>query len=352
MDDMNTEFNLNCPLPLDPKDSVQMVHGGGGKMTQRLLEEVFLPLFKNDALLARHDGAVFDAGHARLAMTTDSYVVKPLFFPGGDIGKLAVCGTVNDLAMCGARPLALSCGFILEEGFPIGTLKRVAASMAEQAQAAGVPLVTGDTKVVDRGKADGLYVNTAGIGIVEKGGIIAPQNARPGDAVIVSGDLGRHGTAILATREGLKFETTIESDCQPLWSPVKRLLDAGVEVHVLRDLTRGGLTAALNEIAQAAGVSIRIEEAKVLVAEEVKGACEMLGLDPLGVANEGRFALFLPESRAEKALQILKGDPASKDAARVGQVVSGIPGRVTMKSVVGVERILDMPTGEQLPRIC
>ena len=349
---MKEEFNLNCPVPLDPKDIVQMAHGGGGKKSQQLIEEVFLPLFSNAALLARHDGAILDVGGARLAFTTDSYVVKPLFFPGGDIGKLAVCGTVNDLAMCGARPLALSCGFILEEGLPMETVRRVAESMAKAAKDAGVPLVTGDTKVVDKGKGDGLYVNTAGIGIVEKGGIIAPSSVREGDAVLVSGDLGRHGVAILATREGLKFETTIESDCQPLWSPVKRLLDAGVEIHALRDLTRGGLTATLNEIAGAAKLSIRIEEAKVPVAEEVKGACEMLGLDPLGVANEGRFAVFLPESHVEKALQLLKGDPASNGAVWVGRVVKGIPGRVTMLSVVGVERILDMPTGEQLPRIC
>lgn len=321
-------------------------------MSQKLIEEVFLPLFSNAALAARHDGAVFEAGGKRLAMTTDSYVVRPLFFPGGNIGDLAVNGTVNDLAMCGARPMVLSTGFIIEEGLPLATLRQVAETMARAAKKAGVSLVTGDTKVVDKGKGDGLYVNTAGVGILEHDLVIAPSSVREGDAVIVSGDLGRHGVAVLAVREGMKFESQITTDCAPLWGPVEALLKAGLVIHCLRDLTRGGLTAALNEVAETAGLSIRIEEDRIPLREDVKGACEMLGLDPLGVANEGRFVLFLPADQGKRALEVLKRDPLAEDAAFIGNVVRQGPAPVAMKSMVGVERILDMPSGEQLPRIC
>ncbi len=349
---MENEINLQCPVPIQGHDRIQMGHGGGGKLSQQLIESIFVPLFSNAALLARHDGAVFEAGGQRIAFSTDSYVVRPLFFPGGNIGDLAVNGTVNDLAMCGARPLALSAGFIIEEGFPMESLKKVAETMSAAASRVGVPIVTGDTKVVDKGKGDGLYINTAGIGIVECGFTVDPSRMREGDSVIVSGDLGRHGVAILAVREGLQFETVIQTDCQPLWGVVQSLLKAGLEIHCLRDLTRGGLTAALNETAQTSGLSIHVEEAKIPLREDVKGACEMLGLDPLGVANEGRFILFLPAHQAEKAMEIMRRDSAGAGATMIGRVGKERPGLVTIQSLVGVERILDMPSGEQLPRIC
>jgi hydrogenase expression/formation protein HypE len=349
---MNNEFNLQCPVPFDPKDSVQMAHGGGGQLSHQLIESIFLPLFSNPSLLARHDGAVFEAGGKRLAFTTDSYVVSPLFFPGGDIGKLAVCGTVNDLAMCGARPVALSAGFILEEGLPMETLRLVASSMAQAAKDAGVPLVTGDTKVVDKGKGDGLYINTAGIGLLEHGLDIAPASLKDGDAVIVSGDLGHHGTAILAVREGLKFETTIQTDCQGLWGAVEKLLKAGLDVHCLRDLTRGGLTAALNEIAQGAGLSIHIEESKVPVQEEVKGACEMLGLDPLYVANEGKLVAIVAPEAADAVLDAMRGHPLGRRAEIIGTVTEEHSGMVVLRTAFGTTRVVDMLSGGQLPRIC
>ena len=259
-------------------------------------------------LRERHDAASLDIKGARLAFTTDSFVVRPLFFPGGDIGSLAVNGTVNDLAMAGARPLYLSAGFILEEGLPLDILRRVAASMRAADDAAGAQIVTGDTKVVDRGKGDGLYVNTAGIGVIDHSLQIVPRSVRPGDAVLVSGDLGRHGMAVMAVREGLAFQSSIESDCAPLWKPVEALLKGGVGVHCLRDLTRGGLAAALNEISDAASAGVRVEEALVPVREDVRAACEILGLDPLQVACEGRFAAFVPEREAERALEGNPGD--------------------------------------------
>ncbi|MBL8295477.1 MAG: hydrogenase expression/formation protein HypE, partial [Bryobacterales bacterium] len=269
--------------------NILLAHGGGGRLTQQLLETIFYPAFANGALGARHDGALLEVGGARLAFTTDSFVVRPLIFPGGTIGDLAVNGTVNDLAMCGARPLYLSAGFILEEGLPMETLRRIAGDMGEAARRAGVTLVTGDTKVVDKGKGDGVFINTSGIGVVECGWEISPAAVQPGDAVVISGDVGAHGVAILSVREGLEFEGAIASDTAPLWEPVEALLRAGVEVHCLRDLTRGGLATALNEIASTRGVTVRIEEAAVPVDEAVQGACEILGLDPLYVANEGRF---------------------------------------------------------------
>jgi hydrogenase expression/formation protein HypE len=316
-------------------------------MMHRLLESLFLPAFANPALETEHDGAVLNLNGARLAFSTDSYVVHPLFFPGGDIGTLAVNGTVNDLAMCGARPLFLSAGFILEEGLPMEMLQRVVQSMQAAAAAAGVQIVTGDTKVVDKGKGDGLYINTAGIGVIQQPVQIAPQLVRPGDAVIVSGDLGRHGMAIMAVREGLEFESLIESDCAPLVAPVLALLNAGLEVHCLRDLTRGGLASALCEIAQSARVRLHIEEAAVPVNEEVRGACEILGLDPLYVANEGRFVTFVAPDDAEPALAIL-----GSEARQIGSVSEGIDHRVTIRSTIGATRILDMLSGDQLPRIC
>jgi hydrogenase expression/formation protein HypE len=345
-------FQLQCPTPLNDSERVQLAHGGGGRRMHELLEGLLLPSFKNDLLLERHDGATLNIAGARLAFTTDSYVVKPLFFPGGDIGTLAINGTVNDLAMCGARPLYLSSAFILEEGFPMESLRRVVESMRITAVEAKVQLVTGDTKVVDKGKGDGIFVNTAGIGVVEHSLTIAPSSVRVGDVILLSGDLGRHGIAIMAMREGLSFETTIESDCAPLWEPVAALLKAGIEVHCLRDLTRGGLSSGLIEIAETAQVRISIDEMLVPVREDVAGACEILGLDPLYLANEGRFIAIVPEHATASALEILNSHAVSSEAVRIGQVLEKPAGLVTMKSRLGTERILDMLSGEQLPRIC
>lgn len=351
MDD-SEEFTWSCPLPALTSDKILLAHGGGGRLMHQLLESVFLPAFANPALNNRHDGAVLELNGTRIAFTTDSYVVHPLEFPGGTIGELAVYGTVNDLAMCGAKPLFLSAGFILEEGLAVQTLQRVVASMREAALRAGVALVTGDTKVVDKGKGDGVFINTAGIGLLETDLDISPKAVQPGDAVIVSGDLGAHGVAVLSVREGLEFEAPILSDAAPLWEPVKALLDAGLEVHCLRDLTRGGLSSALNEIASARGVAVRVAESLIPVTEVVKGACEMLGLDPLYVACEGRFAAFLPERQTGKALAILQQFEPCRLAARVGIVQQSPSGIVILRSSIGGNRVLDMLSGEQLPRIC
>jgi hydrogenase expression/formation protein HypE len=347
-----TDFAPSCPSPLGHHSTVLLAHGGGGRLMHELLERVFVCAFSNPVLETRHDAAVVDLGAARIAFTTDSYVVRPLFFPGGDIGTLAVNGTVNDLAMAGARPRYLSAGFIIEEGLAIGTLERVVASMRDAARAAGVEIVTGDTKVVDRGKGDGVFINTAGIGLVEHGRRIEPASVRPGDAVLLSGDIGRHGMAIMAVREGLEFESAIESDCAPVAAPVLELLGSGVDVRCLRDLTRGGLASGLNEIAQAARVSIAIDERQVPVREDVRGACEILGFDPLYVANEGRFVAFVAEADAERALAILRQHEVSAGAKSIGRVAAGAAGAVTLRSVLGATRIVDMLSGEQLPRIC
>jgi hydrogenase expression/formation protein HypE len=345
-------FQMQCPAPLNDGEHVQLAHGGGGRRMRELLEGLLLPSFSNQTLLERHDGATLNIAGARLAFTTDSYVVKPLFFPGGDIGSLAVNGTVNDLAMCGARPLYLSSAFILEEGLPMELLRRVVESIRITSVAAKVQLVTGDTKVVDKGKGDGIFVNTAGIGVVEHGLTIAPSAVRPGDVILLSGDLGRHGIAIMAVREGLSFESTIESDCAPLWDPVAALLAEGVEIHCLRDLTRGGLSSGLIEIAETAEVRIAIEEMLVPIREDVAGACEILGLDPLYLANEGRFVAVTPEHETAHALSILSQHAVTSGAVRIGQVREKPAGMVTVKSRLGTERVLDMLSGEQLPRIC
>lgn len=346
------EFKLTCPLPINDYPQVLMAHGGGGRLMQQLIEKVFLSAFANPLSEERHDGAVIEVGGERLAFTTDSYVVRPLFFPGGDIGTLAVNGTVNDLAMCGARPLWLSAGFILEEGLSMETLWAVVRSMRDAAATAGVQFVTGDTKVVDKGKGDGLYINTSGIGTVAPGVLVAPSRVRAGDVVLLNGDVGRHGMAIMSLREGLEFETTIESDCVSLAELVMGLLDGGVDVHCLRDLTRGGLSAGLNEIAQSARVQIDVDETAIPVTEEVKGACEILGLDPFYVANEGRMVAFVPEADAERALRLLRAHPLGAGASRIGRVSAEMPGLVTMKSRIGATRVLDLLSGEQLPRIC
>ena len=346
------EVNLSCPVPRPADDIVLLAHGGGGKLTNQLIERIFLPAFACAPLEARHDGAALELNGERLAFTTDSYVVRPLVFPGGNIGDLAVNGTVNDLAMCGARPLYMSAGFILEEGLPLETLRTVVESMRVAAGRAGVQLVTGDTKVVDKGKGDGIFINTAGIGVIESEAAISPAVVRAGDAIIVSGDLGAHGVAILSVREGLEFEAPVESDTAPLWEPVEALLKGGIEVHCLRDLTRGGLASALNEIAGSARVGMEIFERAVPVREVVRGACEILGLDPLYVANEGRFAAMIAERDAGRALELLHGLPLCAGAARIGVVTGSPAGMVTLESRIGGRRVLDMLSGEQLPRIC
>ena len=345
-------FAIQCPAPIGETGFVQLAHGGGGKLMHDLLERMVLPVLGNPILESRHDGAVLFVNGTRLAFTTDSYVVRPLFFPGGDIGALAVNGTVNDLAMCGARPLYLSASLILEEGLPLNTLNRVLASMRHAAEAVGVQFVTGDTKVVDKGSGDQIFVNTAGIGLLKHAQSIAPTNVCPGDAILLSGDVGRHGIAVMAVRQGLEFETTIESDCAPLVEPVLGLLDAGFEVHCLRDLTRGGLATALVEIAETARLSIAIDESVIPVEEDVQGACEILGFDPLYLANEGRFVVFLPASRAADALDVLRAHPVSSGAVHIGAVGENAAAMVTLRSRIGTSRVLDMLTGEQLPRIC
>lgn len=343
---------LTCPMPIQQYPQVLLAHGGGGKLMHQLIEQLFMPAFGNPTLNVRQDAATLTLTHPKLAFTTDSYVVRPLVFPGGDIGSLAVHGTVNDLAMVGARPLYLSAGFILEEGLPMTTLWQVVQSMQQAARSANVQIVTGDTKVVDRGKGDGIFINTAGIGVIEHEQTIAPQAVQPGDVILLNGDLGRHGIAIMAVREGLEFETTIASDSAPLADIVLKVLAAGIEIHCLRDLTRGGLASALNEIAEAAGVEIAIAEAQIPVLEEVQGACEILGLDPLYVANEGRFIAFVPEKDAERTLELMRSDPTTQDAAIIGRVTNPSTGLVTMTSKIGAQRIVDMLSGEQLPRIC
>ena len=342
-----------CPIPISDYPQVLLAHGGGGRLTQMLIERMFLEAFRNPALEPLHDGAVLEVEGVRLALSTDTFVVSPLFFPGGDIGSLAVHGTVNDLAMCGARPLALTAGFVLEEGLPMETLWRVTRSLQAAAREAGVAVVTGDTKVVDRGKGDQIFINTTGLGLVAPGVNISPRAARPGDRVLLSGPLALHGIAIMSLREGLEFETTIRSDSAALHGLVEAVLAAaGPAVHVLRDPTRGGLASALNEIAAAAGAGMRLVETAIPVPEEVRGACEILGLDPLYVANEGKcVAVVAPES-AGAALAAMRAHPLGREAMDIGEVTADHPGQVLLKSRVGGVRVVDMLSGEQLPRIC
>jgi hydrogenase expression/formation protein HypE len=342
---------LTCPIPIQDYPQILLAHGGGGRLMKQLIEKMFLPMFGPADSSLLHDAALLSL-NGEIAFTTDSYVVHPLFFPGGDIGSLSVHGTVNDLAMAGAKPLYLSVGFILEEGLPMETLWRVVVSMQRAAERSGVRIVTGDTKVVDRGKGDGIFINTAGIGIKRHSRKIGPGELRAGDLLLVNGDLGRHGIAIMAVREGLTFDTTIESDSAPLADPVEALLSRGIEIHCLRDLTRGGLASALNEIAEAAGVTIRIEEDQIPIQEEVRGACEILGLDPLYVANEGRFVAFVAPRDAERALSILRADPMGTEASLIGRVTDDTGASVIMKNIIGTDRRVDMLSGNQLPRIC
>jgi hydrogenase expression/formation protein HypE len=348
----NTDFTLSCPIPIKDYPIVTLAHGSGGKLMGQLIDKMFVSTFAKKSLKECHDAAVIENPGGKLAFTTDSFVIHPLIFPGGDIGKLAVCGTVNDLAMSGARPLYLSLGLILEEGLSMETLWTIVQSIKAAADEAGVAIVTGDTKVVDKGKGDGIFINTAGIGAIDHDLAITPGSVEPGDAVIVNGDLGRHGMAVMAVREGLEFESAIESDTAPLHNLVAALLEAGVAVHCLRDLTRGGLASALNEIAQAAGLGIEIDESAVPVRDDVAAACEILGLDPLYVANEAKFVAFIPEKDKNKALEIMQANGQGRDAAVIGKVADVAAGIVQLNSKIGAKRILDMLSGEQLPRIC
>lgn len=344
------------PAP-DPRGRITLAHGSGGRAMRELVEGLLLPAFANPWLAeledqARIDLAALAAQGERLAFTTDSYVVSPLEFPGGDIGSLAVNGTVNDLAVGGARPLFLSCGLVLEEGFGLVALERVARSMGRAAREAGVAIVTGDTKVVERGAADQLFINTAGIGVVPAGVNVSARRARPGDAVIVNGSLGDHGIAILLARNELALEAPVESDCQPLAGLVQAMLAACPDIHCLRDATRGGLATVANEFAAASGVGIRLWEAALPVHEAVRGASEILGLDPLYLANEGKLVAVVPGSRAEALVAAMRAHPAGREAAIVGEVCAEPAGRVILATAFGGERVVDMLAGEQLPRIC
>lgn len=340
-----------CPTPLR-HDTIQLAHGGGGRLQQALLDAILLPQLGNPILAAQHDAAVLSVEGARLALSTDSFVVTPRFFPGGDLGELAVYGTVNDLACAGARPVALSCGLILEEGLPIAELTQLVASLRAAADRVGVSVVTGDTKVVDRGRGDGLYINTTGLGVVSPGCDLRPSRIASGDVVLVSGDLGRHGAAIMSVRRGLGFDAALQSDCAPVWSLAAALLEAQLDVHCLRDPTRGGLAAVLCELSTTAERGITIEESALPVHPEVAAVCELLGLDPLYVACEGRLVAFVKEDEAERALAIWRALPEGKDAQRVGRVVDVHRGQVVLRTRYGTKRLVDLPSGEQLPRIC
>jgi hydrogenase expression/formation protein HypE len=341
-----------CPLPVTPRDHIVLGHGSGGSLTADLIRRVFLPVFANDVLSALEDQATVCVPGSRIAFTTDSFVVRPIFFPGGDIGKLAVCGTVNDLAVGGARPLFLSAAFILEEGLPLSDLRRIIASMQAACREAGVTLVTGDTKVVDRGKGDLVYITTSGIGVLPEGRSLSIANARPGDRILVSGTIGDHGIAIMSVREGLEFETVLESDCAPLHDLAEMMLQACPTIHCMRDPTRGGVSSVLHELATASRVGVKLTEAALPIRPEVRGACEMLGLDPLYVANEGKLLAVIPAADAERLLATMRAHPLGQQAAIIGEVVADHPGMVTLKSLVGGERVVTMIAGEQLPRIC
>ncbi|MEO8512451.1 MAG: hydrogenase expression/formation protein HypE [Ignavibacteria bacterium] len=346
------EFNLQCPIPISDYPKVLLAHGGGGKLMHSLIEKMFSAAFSNDILKQDHDSAQIELSGNKIAFTTDSYVVNPIFFPGGDIGSLAINGTVNDLSMSGAIPKYLSLGLIIEEGFGMNELWRVVQSIAESARAAGVKIATGDTKVVDNGKGDGIFINTSGIGVIEHKLNISPKNIQSGDVIILNGDLGRHGIAIMAEREGLEFEHKIVSDCAPLNEIVQNIISAGIDVHCLRDLTRGGLSSTLNELASSSQTEILIDEIAVPVHEDVQGACEILGFDPMYVANEGKFIAIVPSNDAEKCLAIMSSHKFGDGSSIIGRINSAGEAIVKLKSRIGTMRILDMLSGEQLPRIC
>ncbi|HEX4758933.1 MAG TPA: hydrogenase expression/formation protein HypE [Terracidiphilus sp.] len=345
--------NWSCPLPLADYPTIVMGHGGGGKLGNELVEHLFLPAFRNPALENLGDAAVLDLPPGPLVMSTDSFVVQPLFFPGGSIGELAVNGTVNDLAVSGAAPSYLSASFILEEGFPLAQLAAIVASMAKAAATAGVQIVTGDTKVVERGHGDGCYINTAGVGVLRPGITVGPHRAQPGDVVLVSGTIGDHGMAIMSVREGLEFESQIRSDCAALNDMIATVLDAaGNSVHTMRDPTRGGLASTLNEIAHSSYVGVAIDESSLPVRPEVQSACELLGLDPVYVANEGKAVFFVAPDAAEKALSVLRGHHLGRDAARIGTVTGEHKRMLVARTAMGANRVIPTQIGEQLPRIC
>jgi hydrogenase expression/formation protein HypE len=347
-----TIAELSCPVPVRTKDTVLLGHGSGGKLSAELIRDVFLPALDNPILSRLNDQAIVNVNGQRLAFTTDSFVVKPLFFPGGDIGSLAVHGTINDLAMGGATPLFLSAAFIIEEGFSIDQLRRIATSMQQAASAAGVQIVTGDTKVVEKGKGDGLFINTTGIGIVANGVDLSADRARPGDKVLLSGSIGEHGIAILAKREGIEFETTIESDSAALHTLVREMLSVGRGIRCMRDPTRGGLSSALNEIAAQSHFAIELEERAIPIREEVSSACELLGLDPMYVANEGKLIAIIAAEDADAVLQAMRQHPLGHRAQIIGTVKAADAPLVTMRTSLGTTRIVDMLSGDQLPRIC
>ncbi len=341
----------SCPLPLRDYPYIVIGHGGGGKLSSELVEHLFLPAFRNAALENLSDSSVIEVPAGRLAFSTDSFVVQPLFFPGGSIGDLAVNGTVNDLAMSGAKPLYLSAGFILEEGLSLSTLAGIVDRMASAARRAGVAIVTGDTKVVEKGHGDGVYINTAGIGVIPAGIDIGPSKAQPGDAVILSGTVGDHGMAVMSVREGLQFETVIESDCAPLHGLVAEILAAG-EVHALRDPTRGGVASTLNEIAAASAVGVLLEDSRIPVLPDVQSACDLLGMDPIYVANEGKLIAIVAASSAGAVLAAMRRHPLGQRAERIGEVTANHPGLVVTRTAIGGTRVIPMQLGEPLPRIC
>jgi hydrogenase expression/formation protein HypE len=343
---------ITCPAPLPVKDRILLGHGSGGRLSADLMRTVFQPLFSNPALDRQDDQAQVEADGVRLAFTTDTFVVKPLFFRGGDIGSLAVHGTVNDLAVGGAIPLFLSAAFLIEEGFSLDALRRVAESLAAAARACGVEVVTGDTKVVERGSCDGLYINTSGIGVIREGLHLTARNARPGDVILLSGTLGDHGIAIMAEREGLDFECPVESDSAALHTLVEAMLGASSDIRCMRDPTRGGLSSALNEIAATSGAGMRLEERSIPIREEVRGACEMLGLDPLYVANEGKLIAIVAPEAADTILAAMRAPPLGRDAVAIGRVAAENRGMVVIETPYGTTRVVDMLSGDQLPRIC
>jgi len=351
-----TNFQLSCPAPLAAKDTILLGHGSGGKLSAELIRDIFLPAFQNPVLSRLDDQAIVNVNGQRLAITTDSFVVKPLFFPGGDIGSLAVHGTVNDLAMGGATPLFLSAAFIIEEGFSMNELRRVVNSLRQAAAEAGVQVVTGDTKVVEKGKGDGLFINTTGIGLVPEGVDLSADRARPGDKVLLSGSIGDHGIAILAQREGLEFETQIQSDSAALHTLVAEMLDVTSnvtrDIRCMRDPTRGGVSSTLNEIAERSRVGIELQESSLPIHEEVRGACELLGLDPLYVANEGKLIAIVAPEAADAVLHTMRRHSLGAEAQMIGTVKKENPGLVTMRTPLGTTRIVDMLAGDQLPRIC
>ena len=348
----NRIADLHCPIPFAAKETIVLGHGSGGKLSAELMREIFLPAFQNPILARLDDQAIVNVNGCRLAFTTDSFVVKPLFFPGGDIGSLAVHGTLNDLAMGGAKPLFLSAGFIMEEGLPLSVLRRVVESLQRAAAAEGVAVVTGDTKVVEKGSADALFINTSGIGLAPSDLELSSNQARPGDRVLLSGSIGEHGIAVLAQREGLEFESQIKSDSAALYSLVARMLRVTKKIRCLRDPTRGGLASTLNEIAERSQIGIELQEASIPVSEEVRGACEMLGLDPLYVANEGKLVAIVDPSAAEELLETMRRHPLGKEAQIIGTVHNHTSGVVTMRTPFGTARLVDMLAGDQLPRIC